>query len=193
MQGLFYIIAAVRDDLTERFTAAGATVPTFHVGPRWLVTEEAPPRVVFVPTTDALNPSQRIGSPDVDGQPRARSLLTRFPMCRVHVWGDPAIIGGDWTDEERGYIATDELVNQVLHSLHLKGVGQRVLGSGVWTSSEPQSSLDVKYGEEYTFTFEVKDPVVATQPTMSPSDTILDFADRFGDSAETGCSTIGGP
>lgn len=158
---------------------------TSLVGPEFLRHEHSPPRVVFVPTRGAIDPTMRTGdTPAFAAAGTGRSLHTRKCGCEVHVWGDPAAFGGD------GYRATEELLHAVLRALHRVGVGSRDVSEEAWNDD----TLDVKYGREIVFSFRAYIPVPAVASRATAPDAKANITTNLlspdGAPAATGCSGI---
>lgn len=83
--GLQDFFTACQDRLTAVLTGLSLTVPTYRLGADQLAIEDAPPRITWVPTTEAiLGPHAQGG----DGVSNPRPLKSRHATVQAHVWGD---------------------------------------------------------------------------------------------------------
>ena len=82
--GLMDVFGAVQTRVTAVLTALAATVPQFLVGANELANEGAPPRVVWVPTVEAIQGPHAQGG---DGVSNPRPLRTRHAVVQAHIWG----------------------------------------------------------------------------------------------------------
>lgn len=196
---LWHLLAAAEADLRARFTAAGAQaqIPTFHFGAEFLMQQEKPPRVVWVQAAGKVGPPFQVGRPVVNGTPQGRSIRTRRCDVEVHVWGDPKTILDDVEPGVRAVLATEELMHQVLISLHRTGVGvwDDAMTPETWTQAQPGGTKDVVHGREVVFVVpNVLIPVAEVTPQVVPKPVALDLKNGFPDSPESACETIpGGP
>jgi hypothetical protein len=156
----------------EIISRSGLADITYHTGPEFLVQEEEPPRIIWIPLSDEFSPAQGIG-----GNPR--QVMIRRAGCEVHVWG---------TD----YAQTEKLIHSTVMALHRYGVGARTVEGGDWNNG----TLDVKFGREYVFTFHMFVPVVDIIFPTAPSEIQTHATSRilFPDETEfTACEQIPTP
>lgn len=73
-------LQTIFDDLLALLTSAGVTAP-MHLGARHLVELAAPPRIVWVPTTDTIGAPKNLGM-------NPRHLFTSDLGIAVHCWGE---------------------------------------------------------------------------------------------------------
>ncbi len=74
-----------------------------QIGPEYLRSHDAPPRVIWVPSRDRYGPPMSTGADP-------RQLRTRLAGCEVHVW-------------ERDYEAVEVLLNLVQAAIHAVAYG----------------------------------------------------------------------
>jgi hypothetical protein len=110
---------------------------------------QAPPRVVFVPTGETFVGPERAGT----------SLLTRMAGVQAHIWG-----AGNTPAEAQ--TATEVLLNHLVAAIHTCALGSYGLNSGRWYGGH-----DGEHGFVYVLDWFLKIPLtrepVATVPIQS--------------------------
>ncbi len=130
------------------FFPAGMTAVTCHFGPEYLVTEEAPPRIVWVPTMD------RFDGPAKGGQ-NPRDIYSVPTGVDIHLWGADAAGTGV---EGAAYRGAMQLRDAVLNAMHAKIRG---VGFSVTQGLHPATDQAVtRYGWLYVLSITVGIPVV---------------------------------
>ncbi len=143
--------------LAELETKLKLIYPTiaFGLGQKDLAHQDsAPPRIVWIPTTAKHTaPEKRQTNP--------RELLTRVPTIVAHCWAFDA----NNADPKKHFDACEDLVSNLLVSLHKSGWGSIEMGGEEWIQPD-----EVSFGHACLVTFSVKTPVQAkTYLTVQPT------------------------
>ncbi len=135
------VVAAV----TAQLPSAGAGI-TIHIGSEFLMQNEAPPRIVWVPTKDRYGPPRGVG-----GNPR--NVRTRHVGYECHVWGVD-------------YEAAELLADQVQAALYFLYWGVFQVTEGQWPQNLGATAGEVtQFGRNYVFFFTIDIPIAEAGQT----------------------------
>lgn len=151
--GLVDVFNAVQAQVTTTLTALAQPIPEFLLGADQIARHSAPPRVVWVPTVEAIRGPHAQGG---DGVKNPRPLRTRHAAVQAHVWGEDIP-------------ACEALANHLVAAIHdvCHGVHDEVRGD--WTVGQAAAN---RKGWLYVLEWEVQIPftreldVYATVTTM---------------------------
>jgi len=122
--GLQDFLAAVQTQMTTVMTGLSQTVPVFKTGSDHLQDEDAPPRIVFVPTRERIAGPHGQGG---DTVANPRPLATAHLHLECHVWGDD--------------IPTVEtLRNHLVAAIHSQAYGAHAEVSGDWSIGQSSAT-----------------------------------------------------
>jgi hypothetical protein len=137
----------------------------FFVGEMYINQNDAPPRLVFVPTFDRFDAPMRIGE-------KRRALKTRVAGLECAVWGP--IIPPDPADPLLDFAGTEELVRELVVALDQElrarfGEGEALeLTSSEWMTPGQITSL----GMVCVIRFALKVPVLVEAPLTGTATTV---------------------
>lgn len=158
--GLADVFAAVQQRMTDVLAALVPPValPVFLVGADKLYTQNAPNRVVWVPTSETiLGPHAQGG----DGVRNPRPLRTRHCMVQVHVWGsDPAGLG----DTAADIAATELVLGHLVAAINDVCHGAWDAKGGSWGAGE---AAVTSLGTVYVLALEVQIPLTRELDTYA--------------------------
>jgi hypothetical protein len=137
--GLLDVFTAVQTQMTSVLTALGQAVPAFDVGADRIAVEQAPPRIIWVPTHESIQGPHAQGG---DGIKSPRPLRTRHAVVQAHIWG-------------ADIPATEALAGHMVAAIHdvCHGVHEEI--SGDWTVNQASTT---RLGWIYVLEWQVQIP-----------------------------------
>lgn len=138
------------------------------VGEEYLINNDAPPRVIWVPTRDQFDGALRYSKPPTAMTPR--SIFTRRAGCQIHVWGAGTVVD---TNPYKDIAATELLLNRFLYMLRQVAYGAFTLTGGSWLPKANRGELGRCYLLDVTFDIPVV-PAPADDATTSVTLTNVD-------------------
>ena len=145
--------------------------------------QTAPPRILFVPTTNEFSEG---GAPEMGGvanktnlrnSVERRAQLAQRPIASDHqhfevrVWGAADVVAGlDPTmQKELDIGATQDLLDVLIVSLFKTAVGTFEISKGRWTQSKKLETQNMNLGLEYVFDLKVRRPVLDDAYGFAPA------------------------
>lgn len=139
-------VTALLDELEEKLRIIYPTI-AFGLGQKDLARQDSgPPRIVWVPTVTRHLPAEKRNT-------NPRQLLTRAATVVAHCW---AYDLSSPSDPKRHFDACEDLVANLLVTLHKSTWGSIEMGGEEWLQPE-----QVSHGHAALVTFSVKSPVEA--------------------------------
>ncbi len=149
-----------------------------QLGAEFIDQHAAPPRMVWVPTTDGFRHGKRQTGAS---SKTPRSTGTRLAGVMVRVWGKASVGSPTAVDELR---ATEELVRKLLAVVHELGFGDYQVGSIDWVNSAGGELLQYGRCADVHLTFEV--PIYKTLAEDGLTTRTIASATHAGDVDFTG-------
>ena len=144
MNGIVAVTSNINARLTATLTRLALPIPTFRFGQDELYTQDAPPRIVWVPKRGpadgklkpaADHPSQFSGDPTDHTPVNPRPLWRRRVGFEAHVWAlrDNATVD---LAREKDYTAAEVLANHLVAAIHDEMYGSYAVTSEDWSTQQ---------------------------------------------------------
>lgn len=148
MRSLAAIVAAIQQEV-----AAQGITASFQLGPEHVSEHNAPPRIVWVPTSTSYEPPMRIGATETQ-------IHTRLVRSEVHCWG-------------KDYEEAEALSDAVIRAAYqVMGGPDYELGAGAWLETALTSN-----GRVYSFELGLRIAVTA-EVAAAPTARIQQFVEE---------------